>query len=444
LWLRLAELYVEKAAIVDARKQDAYDQALADQKSGKTKVKPVLNTADAKEFNKRAIQLYEWFERDFPKDPKMDQALFFLGYNYFEMGTTAKGAEYYQRLNKQYPNSPFVNESHFALAEYYFEGEKWRDAYKEYSFVIKDKRHRLHTFAMYKGSWCLFRLGKATQALSYMEYIIKSAKYEAENASQSRRAINKNRLEQEALRDVVIFYADAKPASEAMDYFRGLVGDGDVTPYLEKLAYYYSDKGGKDDSRDVFKMLIGEKPDSPKAFDWQYQIVQNYYYAKNSPKFREELYLWIKNFAVNTPWYNANSKDKELIENSNKLRETTLRNYVLQQHQTAQNSHAAQSTKAAYEGYAFYLEEFGANPAGADMHFYFGELLYDMKRYDEAAVQYKWVIDNAPQNKFADKAGSNLILALEKGVPSDAELQKRLAGSTDPQPLDPKVERFIK
>lgn len=93
LWLRLAELYVEKAGIVDARHQDAYDQALADFKTGKTKVKPVLNTAEAKDFNRRAIQLYEWFERDFPKDEKMDQALFFLGYNYFEMGDTHKGAE---------------------------------------------------------------------------------------------------------------------------------------------------------------------------------------------------------------------------------------------------------------------------------------------------------------------------------------------------------------
>ncbi|RYZ87442.1 MAG: tetratricopeptide repeat protein, partial [Proteobacteria bacterium] len=444
LWLRLAELYVEKAAIVDTRKQDAYDQALADFKTGKTKVKPVLNVSDAKEYNRRAIQLYEWFERDFPKDPKMDQALFFLGYNYFEMGNNPKGAEYYVRLNKTFPNSPFVNESHFALGEFYFENEKWTDAYKEYTYVIKDKKHRLHTFALYKGSWCLFRLGKSQQALSYLEYIIKTAKNESEASSQSRRAINKNRLEQEALRDIVIFYAEARPASDAMAYFRGIVGDGDVTPYLEKLAYYYSDKGGKDDARDVFKMLIGEKPDAPKAFDWQYQIVQNYFYAKNSPKFREELYVWIKNFAPNSPWYNANANNKELIDNSNKLRETTLRNYVLQQHQTAQNSHAAFSTKAAYEGYGFYLEEFGALPIAADMHFYFGELLYDMKRYDEAAVQYKWVIDNAGQSKFADKAGSNLILALEKGVPPDSELQKRIANSLDPLPLDPKVDRFIK
>lgn len=444
LWLRLAELYVEKAGIVDSRHQDAFDQALADFKANKIKTKPVLNVTESRDYNRKAIQLYEWFERDFPKDEKMDQALFFLGYNYFEMGDTSKGAQYYLRLNKTYPNSPFVGESHFSLGEYYFENEKWTDAYKEYSHVIKDKKHRLNTFALYKGSWCLFRLGKSQQALSYLEYIIKTAKYESEASSQSRRAINKNRLEQEALRDIVIFYAEARPAADATGYFRTLLGDGDIIPYLEKLAYYYSDKGGKDDSRDVFKMLIGERPDSPKAFDWQYQIVQNYFYAKNSPKFREELYVWIKNFAPGTPWHEANKGNKELIDNSYKLRETTLRNYVMQQHQTAQNSKAAVPVKAAYEGYGFYLEEFGNSPAAADMHFYFAELLYDMKRYDEAAGQYKWVVDNSPQSKFLDKAASNLILALEKSVPPDSELQKRIANTLEPQALDPKVERFIK
>src|SRR5690606_14935919 len=120
---------------------------------------------------------------------------------------------------------------------------------------------RLNTFALYKGAWCLFRLGKSKQALAYLEYIIKTAKNESTASSQSRRAINKTRLEQEALRDVVIFYAEARQAEDAMAYFRGLVGEGDITPYLEKLAYYYSDKGGKDDARDVFKMLISEKPD---------------------------------------------------------------------------------------------------------------------------------------------------------------------------------------
>lgn len=443
LWLRLAELYVEKAGLIDSRKQDEYDARLRAFQSGKTKTKPRLDTAEAREYNKKAVQLYEWFQRDFPRDPKMSQALFFLGYNYFELGEVKKGAEYYEQLTRGYPNSPFVGEAHFALAEYYFENEKWANAYKEYSHVIKDKKHRLHTFALYKGAWCLFRLGKVQQAMSYLEYIIKAGKNETGDQLASRKTVNRTRLEGEALRDIVIFYAEGGDPSNAANYFRGLVGK-DTNPYLERLAYQYSDRGNKNASREVFKLLISQNPNSPKAFEYQYQIVQNYFYAKNTSQFKTELYGWVKDYDTGSSWYAANKNNKELIENSYKLRETTLRNYVLQQHQTAQNSRAPYSQSQAYEGYQLYLQAFPDSAMAGDMHFYFGELLYDMGRYDEAAMQYKWVVDNAPQNKFFGKSAQNLILAVERSIPSDQEMQKRVGSTTDPVPLEPKVDRFIK
>ncbi|MBV2167908.1 MAG: tetratricopeptide repeat protein [Bdellovibrio sp.] len=443
LWLRLAELYVEKAGLIDSRKQDDYDAKLRAFQAGKTKNKPKLDVAEAREYNKKAVQLYEWFQRDFPRDEKMSQALFFLGYNYFELGEVKKGAHYYEQLTQGYPNSSFVGEAHFALAEYYFENEKWAQAYKEYSFLIKEKKHRLHTFALYKGAWCLFRIGKVQQAMNYLEFIIKTGKAEIGEQLAGKRSVNRNRLENEALRDIVVFYAEGGDPSKAASYFKNLVG-GDYNPYLERLAYQYSDRGNKDASREVFKLLISQNPTSPKAFEYQYQIVQNYYYAKNTSRFKTELYSWVKDYDSNGAWYAANKGNKELIESSYKLRETTLRNYVLQQHQTAQNSRAPYSQAQANEGYQLYLREFADSASAGDMHFYYGELLYDMNKYDEASMQYKWVVDNAPQSKFYGKSAQNLILSVERSIPSDQEMQKRVGTSLDPVPLEPKVDRFIK
>lgn len=443
LWLRLAELYVEKATLIDTRKQNEYDQRLKAFTAGQTKTRPKLDQEAARDYNRKAVQLYEWFQRDFPRDEKMSQALFFLGYNYFELGEVKKGAHYYEELTKRYPNSPFVGEAYFALGEYHFENEQWANAYKNYSYIIKDKKHRLHTFSLYKGAWCLFRLGKGKQALSYLEYIIKSGRNETGAQLASRRTVNRNRLESEALRDIVVFYAEAGDPTQASNYFKNLVG-GDVTPYLEKLAYYYADKGNKDSSREVFRLLIADRPNHPKAFEYQYQIVQNYYYAKNTSKFKDELYRWVKDYGPGGPWYQANSSNKELLDNAYKLRETTLRNYILQQHQTAQNSRASFSQSAAGDGYQLYLQSFGDSANAGDMRFYYGELLYDMGKYDEASVQYKWVVDNAPQNKFYPKAAQNLLLSVERSIPSDQELLKKVGNSLEPIPLEPKVERFIK
>ena len=443
LWLRLAELYVEKSALVDSRKQDDYDKKLNSFQAGKTKEKPRLDVAEAREYNKKAIQLYEWFLRDYSKDSKVSQALFFLGYNHFELGDSKKGAFYYTRLTKEFPNSPFIGEAHFALGEYYFEAEKWADAYKEYSQLIKDQKHRLNTFALYKGAWCLFRLGKTEQGIKYLDFIVKGGTAEGRGSLAGGRKLNTTRLEGEALRDLVVFFADTGDVKRAVAYFKN-INTKEARNNIEKLAYFLADKGNREGSKEVFRMLITQDPTAKKAFEYQYQIVQNYFYAKNSPQFKEELYHWINDFDQKSAWYAANKDDEAFVQNSNKLREQTLRNYILQQHQTAQNSRAVFSRQTASEGYKLYFQEFADSPQVADMHFFSAELLYDIGKYDEASTEYSWVAENAPTSKYAAKASQNILLSIEKALPKDSELQQRVGESIEPIVMDPKVERFIK
>lgn len=441
LWLRLAELYVEKAGLIDFRKQAIYDQKLKDYQAGKSKVKPLLDMRDAKEFNRKAIQLYEWFARDFPKDPKMDQALFFLGYNYYEIGDLKKGTFYYNRLTKEHPRSVFILESHFALAEYYFENEKWHDAVNNYAVVVKRPQHRLFSFSMYKTAWALYRLGRTSESLKTMESLIRHNRLQAQNA-EGKKTVNQARLEGEGLRDIVLFYSDVGTADQAPGYFQNIAG-AEANKYLEKLAYLYADKGNREGARHLFNYLIRLNPAADKAFDYKYQIVQAYSTANKTREFREELYSWIKDFGPGSVWTQAHTSNKDLLDNSYKLRETTLRTWILQQHQTAQNSHSPFAQNLSMEGYRLYLQEFNNSPLTADMHFYYAELLYDMGRFDEAGTQYRWIVDNAPTSKFYNKAAENVVLAFEKGLPKEAEITKLVGKSVDPVPLDPKTDKFV-
>ena len=445
LWLRLAELYVEKAGFLDFREQGQYDQKLKDFQDGKTKTKPVLNLKEAHDYNKKAIQLYEWFARDFPKDPKIDQALFFLGYNYYELGETKKGTAYYTRLTKEFPNSPYIVESNFALAEFYFENEKWIVARGYYEAVAKNPRHRLYAFSLYKIAWCFFRSGDSKKALVTMENLIRETRENAARNSEGgdKKKVSKVKLEAEGLRDIVLFYSEIGDPRRAPSYFQALVGAGEANSYLEKLAYFYSDRGNRDGVRFLFNYLIAQNPTAPKAFDYKYQIVKVYSTANKTREFRDELYSWVRDFGTGSTWYQANKAKPDLITNSDKLREQTLRTWILQQHQTAQNSRAPFSQNLAMEGYKLYLVEFPQSPVVGDMHFYYGELLYDMNRFDESGLQYRWVVDNAPNSKFYGKASENTVLALERNIPKDEEISKHIGKSLEPVPLDPKVDRFV-
>lgn len=446
LWLRLAELYVEKARLVEFRIQNDYDKKINLWEKNKRKgPKPQLKLSYSNSFNLKAIQLYEWFVKDFPGDPRGDQAYFFLGYNFFELNNVKKGEEYYKILTSRYPNSPYVAESNFALGEFYFENEKWAEALKHYGKVIKEKESRVRSFAYYKAAWCDYRLGKVSTAMKILEYVIRMSRSADENSNQSRfKNVNKIRLAQEAMRDIVPFFAEIGEYTQAREYFKKVGGEKYFEEMLEKLGYIYSDLGKREAALHIFRDLQSMNPMSPKAFEYQYQVVLNFSAADNEAIFKRELFRWIQTYAPDSAWFKANQENKELIAKSNELREKTLRNYILQLHQQAQNTRLPDAQKKAREGYALYLKTFNEGPTLADMHFFYGELLFDLKEYENASVHYQWVVDNAAQSKYFEDAMLNTVLSIEKIMPTDEDLKAKAGDSLQPLQLGPLEMRFIK
>lgn len=202
LWLRLAEQYVEKAKLIEYQIQTQFDKDMQEYLGKKTKRKPKLDLRAAQAYNKKAIQLYEWFVRDFPKDPKVDQAYYFLGFNHFEIGNVKKGAEYYVRLTKEFPRSPYIIESNYALAEYYFENEKWKDALQYYGKVVQVKQNRLQSLAMYKAAWCYYKLNDTRKGIKLLEQVILDGRRSKAQDSNSRDG--KIKLATEAVKDLVL------------------------------------------------------------------------------------------------------------------------------------------------------------------------------------------------------------------------------------------------
>ncbi|NJL24568.1 MAG: tetratricopeptide repeat protein [Calothrix sp. SM1_5_4] len=388
------------------------------------------------------MQLYEWFLRDYPKDPKTDQALFFLGYNYFELNQPEKGKAYYQRLTKEIPNSPFIEESNFALGEYHFEREQWAEALKYYQAVATNRRARLHSFALYKTAWCLYKTGEVKKALISLEKVIRSGRAAKGSSDASAGGISRIRLATEAQKDLVIFYAEAGTPRGARGYFEEVAGESQVFGLLEKLAYYYADTGNREGAREIFRDLINERPTAPKAYDYQYQIVTMYVSTDRGEVFRSELYKWIENYRPGSEWARANAKDKELVARANQLIETTLRNFILQQHQTAQNSRVPAAQQSAKQGYELYFNTFKEGARLDEMHFFYAELLFDMKEYENAVNHYAWVVDNTPNSKYFEKAALNTVLAAEKGLPKEEDLKKNVGESVEPQPFNRNIALF--
>lgn len=446
IWLRLGERYVEKARLVEFREQAAYDKNLRDFNEKRSRIRPKIDTHLSREYNRKAVELYQWFAQDFPKDPKIDQALFFLGYNQFELGNPDAGERYYLQLLREHPDSGYVTESRFALGEYYFENEQWQKALDNYLKVIEAKRARLNAFALYKSAWCYYRLGRANAGLKSLERVVRlsRASDSGENISAGRKAVNKVRLASEALKDYVPFYAEAGDPKQALGEFERLSGDPkQAVQMLERLAYIYADAGNRAAANSTFKQLISMNPTGERAAEYQYQVVLAY--ATSDPKsFRNELEIWLNQFGPDSDWAKANGKNGKLVADMSKLQETTIRNNVLQLHQTAQNSRVESAQRTASVAYAQYFKYFPNAERNVEMRFFYAELLYDMERYEDASKLYAWVAEHDTSGKYKERAVVNTLLALERDLPTTEAIDAKRGKSVEPIPLDPPVSRFIK
>ncbi len=443
IWLRLAERYVEKARLVEFRVQNDYDKRVKDFLAKKTRIKPKLDSSVTREYNRKAIQLYDWFVKDFPNDPKIDQALFFLGYNHFELGNTKQGEDFYRQLVTRYPDSVYVTESHFALGEFYFENENWRQAFTNYQKVIQAKRARLASFAYYKAAWCLYRLSRTADALKYLERVVRMSKAaDAASTVAGRKSVNRIRLAIEALKDYVPFYAESGSVDRAYEDFLRVSGDERAAmQMLEKLAYITADQGNRQVAAKVFRQLIDFAPTGERAAEYQYQIVLSYA-AADAREFRRQLEAWLENFGPQSLWAQENKKNTKLVEDVARLQETTLRNNVLQLHQTAQNSRAKFSQDAAHGAYILYSKHFPDSPQVSEMQFFHAELLFDMQKFSEAARLYSFAADRDLKGQYKEKALLNAVLAYEKELPSSQEIDAKRGKSLEKIPFDPPVEQF--
>lgn len=443
IWLRLAERYVEKARLVEFRVQNEYDKRVKDFLAKKTRIKPKLDASVTREYNRKAIQLYDWFVKDFPNDSKIDQALFFLGYNHFELGDTKLGEDFYRQLVTRYPDSVYVTESHFALGEFYFENENWRQAFTNYQKVIQAKRARLASFAYYKAAWCLYRLSRTSDALKYLERVIRMAKAQDANSNVAgRKSVNRIRLAIEALKDYVPFYSEVGSVDRAYEDFLRVSGDERAAmQMLEKLAYLTADQGSRPVAAKIFRQLIDFAPTGERAAEYQYQIVLSYV-AADAREFRRQLEIWLDNFGPNSLWAQENKKNTKLVADVARLQETTLRNHVLQLHQTAQNSRAKFSQESAHGAYILYSKHFPDSPQVSEMQFFHAELLFDMQKYAEAARLYAFAADHDLKGQYKEKALLNAVLAFEKELPSAAEIDAKRGKTMEQIPFDPPVEQF--
>ena len=441
LTLRLGGLYVDRSRIIAYKIQSDYEFKMEEFNRGLRKSKPYLNLKPAQAYNRKSLKLFEDFKQNYPNHERMDEVLFFLGFNFYQLKNKKRGIEYYSELERRFPTSFYLYSTRFQLGEHYFQLKDWKQSYRYYALVSKKKSGKFYFYSLYKMAWCLYKRNMASQGLSLLKRIIQEGRAFA-SVSDRNNILN---FFDEAVQDLVLFYINSgQSSSQARSFFVNLLGEERGWPLLEKLAYAYREIGQSTGQQILFQNLINQNPSGKKAFEYKYQIVEAVYNTGKLTHIVRTIREWVEDYGPGSSWFAVNKEDRSLIQKSLQLQEVTIRGYALKNHQTYKKTRSKLSRQLALNLYEYYFLAFKKSEYSDQMYFWHAELLFDSKKYISAIKSYEEVISLFPNSKYSQAAYLNQILAFEKSFPKENEIKKMTGKSAAPVEPPQIIKSFVR
>ncbi len=425
----LSELYWEKSKWYEqesfAKQDECYKLQDAGQE-GKAKAceasrKQMLQ--ESQRLRESSVELYVDIIRNYPEFKDLDQVYYYLGANLMEIGKRDEALDIFRRLIADYPQSKFVPNVLLAFGDYYFDKDDMDSALKAYKRVRKYPKSSVYGYARYKEAWCYFNLEGKEKALDTFLETLKIAKENPQVSTSSG-------LQRQTRKDIVLTYSFFGAPEKAIPFFKRISGneENEWLEMGERLAVMYADKGNPTDSTRLFRELIRLNKDSVATIRYQKEIVRNTTtinsYSKESV---EELVRLMKLVQLGDAGKFADL-DKEKWPQQKAQVEEMIRAWSTTYHREAQKTKNADLYAMAYFLYKFYLETFKDTEKEYQMTFFYGELLYKLQKWEEAATAYERVVEIQPKGEYTNESVHGLVLSYFKIVSiseEQADLNKR-------------------
>lgn len=451
MMLRLADLYFQQGRFLYLKEMAAfdieYDKCFNTEGCNTDKLQ--ANNAGSREWQEKSIKLYENIIANYPRYAKADQATFFLGSALVDVGRKDDAVEAFKKLVKLYPESTYVPDSYVLIGEHYFEANNAYAALRAYLKATQYTASEKYPFAMYKLAWCYYNVGDYQASIDTMKAVVS---FSQGIAADQKKGVN---LEDEALKDLVRFFADAGAMNDAYEYFTKLGKKDLIQSMLSRLAGTYFEQGKFDQAVETFRRLILEDPNGVKCPEYQGEIINAYRKMGAKDRTLEEIQRLLRDYGKQSAWARANASNPTAVADAMRKVEENLRRAAIDYHNDAKQLEKGRHKDAlptydlARQAYASYLVEFEKDEHAYDVRYAFGELLYHLKDYKGAFEQYMKVVDTNPQGKYSKFCAESAVFAaeeqvkLEGGANTGTKVTVTAKDKREPQNLTEWETRFV-
>jgi TolA-binding protein len=437
-WLfRVAELHWEEAQYLffeANRRDDAIAQARGDAAAvSRLSAEKKDLEARSRAESERAIGRYKDIAKRFPKYPRLDEVVFFLGENLWKGNRRKEALDAYKVLITRFPKSKYVPDAWMAFGENYFDtadkgnrAESLRKALGSYQRAASVQESSVYGFALYKQAWVHYNLGNWDQALDLFKAVVFFGDLPTSTLAQDKKLA----LVREARKDYVRTYSHVGSPRGAFDDFPK-VGGKDAPDMLKSLAQLYFDEGKDKDAILVYHGLIQANPTSPEAALFQSRIVTSAGRMGRKETAVQQAGRFVE-MLKDAEKRGGDDKARAAFADARKDAENTLRTLAVQYHAEFKKTREDAVAALAAELYRLHLDLFPESKNAYDMRFFHAELLYALEKFQAAGEEYgrvaaidgKRMKEPGPDGK-PQKPGKFLVDALESAVQAFDVVAKR-------------------
>ncbi len=435
--LRLADLYFEEGRDLYLTEMATFQKCFDDEfnkPGGKPEevCKQEAFVKESRSWQDKSIKLYKQILQSYPQYARADEATFYLGQALADTNQPDAANNEFTRLVKTYPESKWVPDAYVLIGEYWFEKNEAYKALNAYQKAAAYKEHEKYAFANYKLAWCYYNVGDYPTAIEKMKAVVAySMSQSGGEAVQQKKTLQ---LQEEALKDLVRFFADAGEMDEAYEYFNKLGKKELIRDMLKRLASTYFEQGKFEQAIQTYRRLIAEDPSGPAAPDFQNEIIQAYTKIGKKEDTLAEIDRLLKNYGKQSSWARTNAANQEAVKSAEEFIEKNLRTVAINYHNEAKKlktgAQAAKTYELAEQAYVVYLQEFPESKYSYEVRYSFSELLYTVKKYDQAYEQYMKVVSIDPKGQHSRFCAESAIFAAEEMIKRDA----KAGGGAGPDP----------
>ncbi len=363
LYLRLAELYIEKARFVFFIRKNM---------SG-TKSKS-LDSLETNTLKNHAIETYQKILNDFPDFPELAKVRFFMAHEYRELNQIPEMVKQYRNIIRKHPSSKYVPECLLLLGDHFINEQDIDMALRHYKKVLNYPDSSAIVIARYKLAWGHVNNGDYKKAINLFEKSVKASNSNEELDVDTYKRVD---IKLEALVDMAFCYPDAykkNSPEQAVAYFKKYAWSRQVfTHILEKLAYRYFIKKKYKHAVELYRKLAVLQHDEEKLIEYSKNIFECVRAIGNFKNADQDM-VFIVN-ALKRQKYSSHIEESEKKKNLKEF-ELYARDIVTHLHKKAKKKKSLQFYQETADSYKLYLDFFDNSPVYKDMLINYAEALF--------------------------------------------------------------------